>query len=173
MNQNIRQNVGREGGMDAARPQLRLRRCLSRTGFSSSTTLGEKNKRPLMGPLIFLAERAGFEPAVNLILSAPYTMSVPLSCQSAGCFRQFECPLSARSGRSNLRQTLSSTGRFRPIAVLQMDRNRTIGWGDHASIRRLGNVKRESAFANGFASFHCIPLLYFYPVSRSKQATSL
>ena len=44
---------------------MRQCRCARRPGFSSSTTLGEKNKRPLKGPLIFLAEKAGFEPAVR------------------------------------------------------------------------------------------------------------
>ena len=54
-----------------------------------------------------------------------------------------------------------------------MDRNRTIGWGDHASIRRLGDVERESAFGNGFASCHCIRLLYLCPVTPHKEATAL
>ena len=53
-----------------------------------------------------------------------------------------------------------------------MDRNRTIGWGDHTSIRRHGDVERELAFANGSASFHCIPLLYYCPEALMKDATS-
>ena len=32
---------------------LQLRCCVGRTGFSSSTTLGEKNKRPLKGAFCF------------------------------------------------------------------------------------------------------------------------
>ena len=42
-----------------------LRGCVGRTGFESPYPLGRKTKGPVKGPLIFLAERAGFEPAVR------------------------------------------------------------------------------------------------------------
>ncbi len=50
--------------MDAARPHLRLRRCLSRTGFESPyRTRQVIQKRPHKGAVfILLAERVGFEP---------------------------------------------------------------------------------------------------------------
>ncbi len=52
-----------EDGMGAARPRWRLRRRARRTGFSSSTALGEKSKTGPRGPHFqFLAERVGFEP---------------------------------------------------------------------------------------------------------------
>ena len=59
LNQNIRKKFGGEGGIDAARPQLRLRRCLSRTGLSSATTLGEKNERPHKGAFDFSGGEGG------------------------------------------------------------------------------------------------------------------
>ncbi len=49
--------------MLAARADWRLRRCLSRTGFDIPCPL-PKTKGPF-GAFVFLAERAGFEPAVR------------------------------------------------------------------------------------------------------------
>ena len=49
--------------MDATRPQCRLRRCLSRTGFECPYPLA-KTKGP-DGAFVFLAERVGFEPTVR------------------------------------------------------------------------------------------------------------
>lgn len=45
--------TGWNGAGGASRPHLPLRGCLSRTGLSSFTTLGEKNKRPLHGAFCF------------------------------------------------------------------------------------------------------------------------
>ena len=63
-------SVAERGGL--SRPlhgllaNMPLRGCIGRTGFSSSTTLVEKSKMGPQGPHFeFLAERAGFEPAVR------------------------------------------------------------------------------------------------------------
>jgi hypothetical protein len=45
--------------MGASRPQLRLRRCLSQTGLSSSTTLGEKTKWPHKGAILLSGGEGG------------------------------------------------------------------------------------------------------------------
>ena len=47
---------GGEGGMDAARPHLRLRRCLSRRGFEVLNPLGKNAKRPIRGVSYFGGE---------------------------------------------------------------------------------------------------------------------
>jgi len=53
--------TGGEGGLTRSLRELPanmpLRGCVGRTGFSSSTALGEKTKGPVKGPFHFLAER--------------------------------------------------------------------------------------------------------------------
>ena len=57
---------GGERGIVAARPHLRLRRCLSQTGLKSRLRSGQNTKEGPDGAFfVFLAEREGFEPSVR------------------------------------------------------------------------------------------------------------
>ncbi len=65
--------TGGEGGIHsppaASRAQMRLRRCLSRTGFEVLDPLGEKSKKgPDGAPFSFLAERVSAERNSDMFL---------------------------------------------------------------------------------------------------------
>ena len=57
-------------GIVAARPGMRLRRCARRTGFSSATALGEKNKKGHEGPFCFSGGEGGIRTPGTV---SPYT----------------------------------------------------------------------------------------------------
>ena len=60
----------RRGGIGATRPGMPLRGCARRTGFSPSTTLGEKTKWPHTGAILFSGGEGGIRTPGTV---SPYT----------------------------------------------------------------------------------------------------
>ena len=84
-------------GMSAARRRRWLRRCSARTGFEipSPRRPGKTKKGPVRGPFVFLAEKAGFEPAVRYKRTLAFQASaLSHSATSPNFVRNYaSCPL--------------------------------------------------------------------------------
>ena len=97
--------------MDASRPHLPLRGCLSRTGFDIPDPLGKNAKSP-EGAFHILAERVGFEPTVRVsahLISNQDRSTTPAPLRSLQFFIKAPC------GASTPDWTPIGLSRFSPL----------------------------------------------------------